>query len=53
MVFVMLGGCCCLLFDPHVKLCVVVYLFVLDRRSSFGIILNLLFLWNSKCFLIW
>ena len=29
--------------DPHVKLYVVVYLFVLDRRSSFGIILNLFF----------
>ena len=27
--------------DPHVKLRVVVYLFVLDQRSSFGSILNL------------
>ena len=30
--------------DPHVKLCVVMYLFVLDQRSSFGSILNLFFL---------
>ena len=29
--------------DPHVKLCVVVYLFILDQRSSFGSILNLFF----------
>ena len=26
--------------DPNVKLCVVVYLFVLDQGSSFGSILN-------------
>ena len=32
--------------DPHVKLCVVVYLFVLNRRSSFGSILNLLFIYR-------
>ena len=47
MVFLMLGGCClCVVgkVDPHVRVCVVVYLFVLDQRSSFGSILNFCFI---------